>query len=129
MTKKKNPSPNRNTIYSKWIIAINKLRAIKPQIIPKPSHQIGRRFTKLRQITLPNTKMFPMPIKCYPPNGIQYPKNRKIKRIPSRNITSATASRTITRKTIAKIFWLAIKIFCLAIFGKLIGEERKKLKP
>ena len=109
MSKKKYPSPYRQTIYSKRIISINQLRRIQPQIIAKPTYQICRRFIKLIYITFPNTQIFPMPIKSNPTNCIQYPKESQIKRIPRRNITCSSTSGPITRKTITKIFFIRYK--------------------
>ena len=115
MSKKEYPSPNRQAIYTKWIISIDKLRRIQPEIISQPTYQICRRFIKLSDIALPNSQMLPVPIKCYPTNRIQHPKNRQVKCIPSRDVTSSSSTRAVTRETISKILlvWHQLRSTCI----------------
>ena len=54
VSEEEHPSPNRQVVRAEGVVAVDELSRVCPQVISQPTHQIGRTFIELRDVTRPN---------------------------------------------------------------------------
>lgn len=62
VAEQEHPGPDRQVVHTVGVVAVDELRAIQPQIIAEPAHEVGGVFVELGDITAPEGEMLPVPV-------------------------------------------------------------------